>query len=125
MDPSRVGRYPPDANSGAGYFYDDVLEYRVWFHPENGAAGLNGKNDYCVAFAQYEQAQACSRTTPGAEEPLVLVLQREWIGEPEHGHFIPEKGERVTEWQVKWLPGHKRSAQSIKEFMEHPVEAGP
>lgn len=101
-----------------------MLEYRVWFHPENGAAGLNGKNDYCVAFAQYEQAQACSRTTPGAEEPLVLVRQREWIGEPEHGHFIPEKGERVTEWQVKWLPGHKRREESIKEFMGHPIEAG-
>lgn len=123
--PSRVGTYPPDTKSGAGYFYDDVLEYRVWLDPEKGAASLNGKNDYCVAFAQYEQAQAFSRTTRGAEEPLVLVLQREWIGEPEHGHFIPEKGERITEWQVKWLPGNKRLATSIKEFMEHPKEAGP
>ena len=125
LDPSRVGTYPSDMKSGAGYFYDEVLEYRVWFNPEKGAASLNGKNDYCVAFAQYEQAQAFSQTTRGAEEPLVLVLQREWIGEPEHGHFVPEKGERITEWQVKWLPGNKRRAGSIKEFMEHPTEAGP
>ena len=34
VDPERVGSYPVDAKSGAGYFYDDVLEYRVWVHPE-------------------------------------------------------------------------------------------
>ena len=31
IDPARVGTYPADTKSGAGYFYDDVLEYRVWF----------------------------------------------------------------------------------------------
>lgn len=125
VDPSRVGLYSPEAKSGAGYFYDDVLEYRVWFHPENGADPLNGKNDYFVAFAQYEAAQALSKKTPGAEEPCVLVRQYEWIDEPEPGHFVPKKAERITEWQVKWLPAGKRTAESIPEFMKHPKEAGP
>lgn len=56
----------------------------------------------------------------GAEEPLVLVRQREWINEPEPGHYVPEKGERITEWQVRWLKDDKRTAGSIEEFMKHP-----
>jgi hypothetical protein len=125
VDLNRVGGYTPDAKSGAGYFYDDVLEYRVWLHPENGAKPLNGSNDYFVAFAQYETAERFSKRTPGAEEPLVLVRQQEWIDEPERGHFIPMKEERTTEWQVRWLPNGKRTPKSIEEFMKHPREAGP
>ena len=125
VDPSRVGSYSPDAKSGAGYFYDDVLEYRVWFHPENGGEPLNGKSDYFVAFAQYEAAQALSKKAPGAEEPCVLVRQYEWVDEPERGHFVPKKVERITEWQVKWLPDSKRTTESIREFMKHPKESGP
>lgn len=123
--PNLVGTYPPNTASGAGYFYDDVLEYRVWLHPEEGADPLNGDKDYFVAFAQYERADAFSKKTPGAEPPLVLVRQREWINEPERGHFIPEKGERTTEWQVEWLRNDKRTDNSIREFMKQPKEAGP
>lgn len=125
VDPNRVVTDPPDTKSGAGYFYDDVLEYRVWLNPANGAETLNGKSDYFVAFAQYEAADAFSKKTPGAEAPLVLVRQLEWINEPERGHFIPEKGERITEWQIAWLTDTKRTETSIREFMKHPREAGP
>jgi putative acetyltransferase len=125
IDPNRVGTYPPDAKSGAGYFYDEVLEYRVWLHPENGAKPLNGRDDYFVAFAQYEKAKTFSNSTPGAEEPLVLVRQLQWINEPERGRFIPVKEERIAEWQVRWLQDSKRTPMSIEEFMKHPHEAGP
>lgn len=73
MDNAAVGKYAPNSKSGAGYFYDDVLEYRVWFHPERGAAQLNGHHDYYAAFAQYEKAEEASKSSKGAEEPLVLV----------------------------------------------------
>lgn len=125
IDPSKVGTYPPDTKSGAGYFYDDVLEYRVWLHPERGAARLNGNKDYFVAFAQYEAAAAFSKNSRGAEEPIVLVRQEEWIDEPRRGQFITRKDERITEWQVKWLPGNKRTYQSIEGFLKNPKEAGP
>ncbi len=125
VDPARVGTYPANTESGAGYFYDDVLEYRVWLHPENGAAQFNGTHDYCVAFVQYEEANNFSRSTRGSEEPVVLVRQNEWISEPTHGQFIPEQGERITEWQVAWLANNKRTPQSVKEFLKHPREAGP
>jgi len=49
----------------------------------------------------------------GAEAPLVLVRQLEWISEPERGRFIPEKGERITEWRVAWLTDTKRTETSI------------
>ena len=123
VDPSRVGTYAPDTKSGSGYFYDDVLEYRVWLHPDNGAAPLNGDKDYFVAFAQYERAEAFSKSTAGAEEPIVLVLQREWINEPTPGEFHAERTERIAEWRVKWLAGNKRGPDTISNFLAHPKPA--
>ena len=120
VDRAQVGKYAPESKSGAGYFYDDVLEYRVWFNPERGATPLNGNDDYYVAFAQYEKAEELSKSSTGAEEPLVLVRQYEWIDEPETGHYLPEKGNRITEWQLKWLAGNKRTPTSISEFLKHP-----
>jgi hypothetical protein len=121
--PSLVGSYPPEVKSGAGYFYDDVLEYRVWLHPDHGAYSLNGSADYFEAFAQYERAKEFADAAKGAEAPIVLVRQREWINEPNPGKFIPEKEERITEWRVKWLEGNHRTADSIQEFMKHPRKA--
>jgi hypothetical protein len=117
-DPARVGMYPGLAGSGGGYFYDDVLEYRVWVHPDGGG------DDGYRAFATFEQASAFSQKTDGAEPPLVLVLQREWIDEPKTGEFIQKKGERITEWQVEWLKEGKRNSDSISKFMaERTVKA--
>ena len=121
IEAAKVGTYPALVKSGAGYFYDDVLEYRVWMHPERGAPPRKeGGGDYFVAFAQYEKALAFSRSSPGAEEPLVLVRQMEHINEPEDGVYEAAKGERLTEWRVEWLEGSKRLPDSIEKFLrEH------
>jgi putative acetyltransferase len=118
IDNAKVGKYAAKTNSGAGYFYDDVLEYRVWFCPERGAKPVNGNDDYYVAFAEYEKAEELSKTSKGAEEPLVLVRQYEWIDEPEPGHYQAEKGNRITEWQVAWLEGSKRTPGRAKDFLD-------
>lgn len=81
VDLSKVGSYPALTKSGAGYFYDDVLEYRVWIHPKGGG------DDYYRAFASYEPALQFSKSTTGAEEPLVLVRQKKRVNEPEPGKF--------------------------------------
>ncbi len=120
LDANRIGTYPGRVKSGAGYFYDEVLEYRVWLHPDRGAPPLAGKSDYFAAFAQYERAMDFSKSAPGAEEPLALLRQVEWINEPEPGKYVAEKGERLTEWQVKWLEGAKRGPHSISEFLAAP-----
>jgi hypothetical protein len=117
VDPSRIGQYPGLAKSGAGYFYDDVLEYRVWMHPERGAARRAGDRDYFAAFAQYEHALTFSRKEPGAEEPLALVRQKESINEPTPGKFEWKKAERITEWNPEWLKGSRRTATSIPDFL--------
>ena len=104
-----MGKYPALTKSGAGYVYDDVLEYRVWIHP-------NG-DDYYHAFATYEEAKRFSERTERAEEPLVLVLQREHINEPEPGKYEHVKGDRITEWRVEWLEGNKRSPDTIANFL--------
>ena len=36
QDTANVGTFPALAKSGAGYVWDEVLEYRVWCHPEDG-----------------------------------------------------------------------------------------
>ena len=114
VDINKVGTYPGFTKSGAGYFYDDVLEYRVWINPPEGG------DDYYKAFPTFEEGLAYSKSTLGAEEPLVLVLQREWIDEPQPGNYVRKNGERLTEWKVDWLEGSKRSAEAIDRFLaEH------
>lgn len=112
IDPSGVGTYPALTKSGAGYFYDDVLEYRVWVHPKGGG------DDHFAAFASYEPALAYAQNTEGAEQPLVLVRQKQWINEPEPGKFEVRSDERITEWHVGWLlESTKRTENSIDQFM--------
>src|SRR5687767_7672164 len=117
-NPSLVGTYPGPAKSGAGYFYDEVLEYRVWLQPKRGSRPLAADNeDYFAAFATYEAALAFSKREEGAEEPLVLIRQIESINEPQPGVFEWDKNPRVTEWKPEWLAGSKRLANSIPEFL--------
>jgi putative acetyltransferase len=105
IDPKKVGKYPGFAKSGGGYFYDEVLEYRVW------------RSCKFRAFATYEEALNYSRSGIGAEPPLVLVRQIEWIDEPEEGVFFHKKGNRITEWQCEWLLTNKRESDSIEKFL--------
>ena len=113
IDANKVGSYPALTKSKAGYFYDDVLEYRVWIHPKGGG------DVFYRAFASYELALQFSKTTAGAEEPLVLVRQRKWVNESESGKFEPRSGERITEWQTVWLSQNtKRTEGSIERILE-------
>jgi hypothetical protein len=77
IDADLVGTYPATVGAGGGYVWDDVLEYRVWCHPERGAADRENGNDYYVAFATYTEAAAFANSTNGAEEPLALIRQAE------------------------------------------------
>jgi hypothetical protein len=114
VDPSKVGKYPALTKSGGGYFYDEVLEYRVWIHP--------GGDDYYRVFSKYEEAEAFSKQNKNAEQPLVLVLQREHINEHKPGQYVHVKEERITEWQVEWLKHSKRGLDSIANFLKTKTE---
>jgi hypothetical protein len=117
IDPEKVGEYTAHTNSGGGYFFDHVLEYRVWCHPEQGATDEFDGNDYYYCFATYEKASEFSESTPGAEEPLALIRQLEWVNEPEPGVYVHERGERVTEWRVEWLSRGARATGDIEAFI--------
>jgi len=109
-DPGRVGDYPAQTFAGGGYVWDEVLEYRVWCHPHDG------RDDYFHAFATYDEALAFSKKTRGAEEPLALVLQREYIDEPEDGQYVHAKEQRITEWPVEFLHRPRRTADTLPDF---------
>jgi hypothetical protein len=117
LDPSRVGTYPASAKSGGGFVWDAVLEYRVWCHPERGASDLEGGSDYFYAFETLEEALEFSQETPGAEEPLALIVQEEYISEPEPGTYVHVKARRITEWPVAFLSRPRRTARTIPDFM--------
>lgn len=117
LDTSLVGTYPASTKSGGGYVWDAVLEYRVWCHPERGAPDEADGSDYYFAFATHEEAAAFSEENAGTEDPLALVLQREWIDEPEDGHYIHMRDQRITEWRVSFLSRPQRDARTIPDFM--------
>jgi hypothetical protein len=117
IDPNLVGTYPAAADAGGGYVWDEVLEYRVWCHPERGAADCEDGSDYYSAFATYVEAAAFSGNTPGAEEPLALIRQLEYIDEPQPGEYRHMKELRIAEWPVEFLRRPRRTPNTIPEFL--------
>ena len=115
-DPALVGTYPALAGAGGGYVWDAVLEYRVWLHPERGAPDEADGEDYFYAFATYAEALAYAQETQGAERPLALVLQREYIEEPEPGVYVHRTEPRVAEWRVEFLSRPRRTAATLPAF---------
>ena len=115
-NPSQIGNYPAVVGAGGGYVWDDVLEYRVWCHPQDGAPDTENGDDYYYAFETYEEAQEFSSTSPGAEEPLALVIQEEYIEEPEFGEFIHKKEQRLVEWLPEFLSRPRRTDSTISDF---------
>lgn len=116
-DPEKVGSYPATAFAGGGYVWDAVLEYRVWCYPALGAEDACEGSDYYYAFADFAEAEAFARSTAGAKPPLALVLQREYIDEPEPGQYVHIAKERITEWPVAFLSRPRRTAATIPDFM--------
>lgn len=117
LDASKVGEYPASAKAGGGYVWDEVLEYRVWCHPERGAPDEFEGSDYYYTFESYGEALQFSEEARGCEAPLALVLQREYIDEPEDGQYIHVKEERIAEWPVEFLSRPRRTGTTIPEFM--------
>lgn len=105
-----VGTYAASSGAGGGFVWDEVLEYRVWCHPEDGG------DDYYYPFATAAEAIACSAQTDGAEEPLALILQREYIEEEEPGSYTHVVAERVTEWPLEFLRRPRRTPYTIPDF---------
>jgi putative acetyltransferase len=116
-DHDLVGTYPAVAKAGGGYVWDNVLEYRVWCHPHDGAPDFYEGSDYYYAFDSYEKAIEYSRENPGTESPIALILQEEYIEEPEPGKYIHRKEKRVAEWPVEFLSRPKRNALTIPDFL--------
>lgn len=117
QDPSLVGSYPAAAKAGGGFVWDAVLEYRVWCYPRRGARNLAEGSDYYYPFESYEEALTFSKTTKGAGEPLALVLQEEYIDEPEPGQYFHVRERRITEWPVAFLSRPRRTPRTIPDFM--------
>jgi putative acetyltransferase len=117
VDPELVGTYPALANAGGGYVWDEVLEYRVWCHPERGAPDEADGGDYYYAFASYEDAAEFAGAAEGAESPLALILQKEFIAEEQPGEYLHVKEERITEWPVEFLGRPRRTDRTIPDFL--------
>jgi len=116
LDPAKVGTYSAVAKAGGGYVWDAVLEYRVWCYPAEGAEDLDDGSDYYYAFATFAEANEFAGKTKGAQEPLALILQEEYIDEPSEGEYVHVKSSRVAEWPVEFLDRPKRDERTIPDF---------
>ena len=56
--------------------------------------------------------------TENAEDPCVLILQNEYVDEPQVGVYVKITKKRITEWVVEWLTDSKREEESIDKFIE-------
>ena len=117
LESNLVGTYSSVAKAGGGYVWDDVLEYRVWCHPERGSPDSEDGNDYYYPFATYAEALAFSQRTEGAEAPLALIRQLEYIAEPSPGEYRHVKEERIAEWPVEFLLRPRRTQNTIPDFL--------
>ncbi len=117
VDPEEVGDYPARAGAGGGFVWEEVLEYRVWMHPERGATDHYSGNDYYCAFATYEEAVVFAEVTVGAEEPLALILQLEHINEPSPGVYEHVTEPRQVEWPPVFLARPRRTPETIPNFL--------
>jgi hypothetical protein len=117
LEADLVGTYPALAKAGGGYVWDDVLEYRVWCHPERGAEDLADGNDYYFAFATYAEAAKFCNGSLGAEEPIALIRQVEYIDEPSAGDYRHVREQRIAEWPVEFLRRPRRTANTIPDFL--------
>jgi hypothetical protein len=110
IHPEAVGSYPALVFGGGGYVWDAVLEYRVWLHPSRGS-------DTFRPFARHADAERFSAQTRGAEQPLALVLQEEYIDEPAPGDYAHVVGPRITEWPLEFLRRPRRTPRTIADFL--------
>jgi hypothetical protein len=115
-DKELIGSYPAYVKSGGGYVWDAVLEYRVWCHPDDGAPDVYEGDDYYYEFDDYDEAIEFSKENKGCDEPLALILQEEYIDEPEPGNYIHVKEQRITEWPIRFLSRPRRTANTIPDF---------
>jgi hypothetical protein len=91
--------------------------YRVWLHPERGAPDEEEGSDYYFPFATYAEAAAFYQDTPGAEEPLALIRQAEYIAEPQPGDYRHVKEIRIVEWPLEFLRRPRRTPNTIPDFL--------
>ncbi|MEL6110041.1 MAG: GCN5 family acetyltransferase [Planctomycetota bacterium] len=117
LDPDLVGTYDAVAGAGGGFVWDEVLEYRVWMHPELGAEDEFQGDDYFYAFECFEVAAEFADENEGASPPIALILQREHINEVESGVYEHVREERIAEWPVEFLARPKRTSQTIPDFL--------
>ncbi len=68
LDSTRVGTYPARSKAGGGFVWDEVLEYRVWCSPHDGAEDKAAGSDYFYAFPTYGEANAFADDSVGAED---------------------------------------------------------
>lgn len=110
FDEDLVGFFDVETHAGGGYVWDEVLEYRVWVHVDDDDDSVN-------VFPDYPSAKAFADTTEGAESPIALILQREYIEEPEPGCYNHVVESRVTEWPIEFLSRPRRTEKTIPDFL--------
>ncbi|MDO3642296.1 hypothetical protein [Mucilaginibacter sp. L3T2-6] len=63
------------------------------------------------------EALEFSKENQGAENPLALILQKEYLDEPEPNKYVHVMEQRITEWPVEFLNRPRRNPNTIPDFL--------
>ena len=120
VDPAKVGEYPASVFAGGGYVWDEVLEYRVWCHPERGAprddrALLVRPHRHAGAGAEARQAQPHAQPEQGHRQPQL----RQGVGAGQQQ--VAEQRQRRSDLQQTQRPpaetlGHDPVSQALGRY---------
>lgn len=75
------------------------------------ASAGRGVEPTCVEAVEF------SKSIKGAEQPVALIRQVEYIDEPKPGEYRHVKEPRVTEWPVEFLRRPQRTPITIPDFL--------
>lgn len=133
--PNDIGRWEAQAQSGGGYLFDKVLEYRVWFQPPRGYKisvdtphGSIRLNHTYIPTDTYENAK---RISDKLEESGINIQGILVLVEQKPGHWVdwgavgpPRIGtrRRITEWRPEWLPGSRFHPKKLNKVLVKALE---
>lgn len=113
IDSQKVGYYGHADSYNDGYFWDELLEYRVRCR----ALPTDEEEELLYCFRDYPSAFEFYKKTPTAQELNALVLQKESITRLNRNEFKHITTPRTAEWPAHFLMRPQGSASFIAKFL--------
>ncbi len=113
VDHQKVGYYGNAESYNDGYFWDELLEYRVRCR----ALPNDEEEELLYCFKDYQSAFTFYKKTPTTQELNALILQKEHITRLNRNAFKHIDTPRMVEWPAHFLMRPQGSTAFIITFL--------